>query len=498
MIRTLIVDDDALVRATLSSLVDWESCGYRIVQDCLNGQQALDYLQVQDVDFLITDIKMPGMGGLKLLERLRASARMPVTVVLSGYDEFELVREAFRLGAYDYLLKANLTEGALRRLLADLQEKVFHDTVRPDGRPRKEELALEPGKYVVAAFSVQNFPQVAQRYGGDVRERMQRPMLELVRQIPRLHNHGMIRAVDPSYYELYYRVSDPLRVQSTVDLAIRQIQHVWKDMMNLEVVAGVSEMVPHTEADKAARRCAALCNLAVLRGPGSVCTHWGYGDLARRCARESPGCAPVLDAFWGGSQQEAQRQTALWFVGLRGETGDAHTGRCAALLVGLNHQLAQYGQSLGAILPEQPDLLGTLQQMESPGERELWLRGILRRVKAACAASQVQPDVMERAKAFIRDNFVNPELTLKTVADYVGFNEKYFSTRFAKESGCTFISYLNGLRIERAGQLLRQTDMKIYEVCEAVGYHNVEHFNHVFKKKMGVTPKIYRQTGEKI
>ena len=126
MIRTLIVDDDALVRATLSSLLDWESCGYRIVQDCLNGQQALDYLRLQDVDLLITDIKMPGMGGLKLLEQLRASARMPVSVVLSGYDEFELVREAFRLGAYDYLLKANLTEAELRRLLTDLREKVFH------------------------------------------------------------------------------------------------------------------------------------------------------------------------------------------------------------------------------------------------------------------------------------------------------------------------------------------------------------------------------------
>ena len=130
----------------------------------------------------------------------------------------------------------------------------------------------------------------------------------------------------------------------------------------------------------------------------------------------------------------------------------------------------------------------------------LWACGETGESHTACTAgaSQAQPDVMERARAFIRDNFVNPELTLKTVADYVGFNEKYFSTRFAKECGCTFISYLNGLRIERAGQLLLQTDMKIYEVCEAVGYHNVEHFNHVFKKKMGVMPKIYRQSGENI
>ena len=149
------------------------------------------------MDLLITDIKMPGIGGLQLLEQLRASARLPVSVVLSGYDEFELVRDAFRLGAYDYLLKANLNEHTLRRLLDDLRDKVFHEAAAP-GTGRKEELSLPPGRYIAAAFSVQNFAQVAQRYGGDLRERMQRPMLELARQIPRISARAAIRAVDPS------------------------------------------------------------------------------------------------------------------------------------------------------------------------------------------------------------------------------------------------------------------------------------------------------------
>ncbi len=93
----------------------------------------------------------------------------------------------------------------------------------------------------------------------------------------------------------------------------------------------------------------------------------------------------------------------------------------------------------------------------------------------------------------MQDNFNNPELSLRTVADYVGFNEKYFSTRFTKECGCTFITYLNDLRIRRAQELLLQTDMKMYEISEAVGYGSVEHFNHIFKKKMCKSPKEYRQ-----
>lgn len=94
----------------------------------------------------------------------------------------------------------------------------------------------------------------------------------------------------------------------------------------------------------------------------------------------------------------------------------------------------------------------------------------------------------------LQDNFTNPELMLKTVADFVGFSEKYFSSRFTQECGCTFIGYLNDLRIGRAQELLLQTDMKIYETSDAVGYSSVEHFNHMFKKKLCMSPKDFRKT----
>lgn len=125
MIRTLIVDDDSLIHVTLRSMIDWEGCGYTVVQDCGSGAQALRYLQDHTVELLITDIKMPGMSGLELMRQLRKNAAMPVTVVLSGYDEFDLVREAFRLGAYDYLLKANISPSGVAEMLSGLRQKVF-------------------------------------------------------------------------------------------------------------------------------------------------------------------------------------------------------------------------------------------------------------------------------------------------------------------------------------------------------------------------------------
>lgn len=125
MIKTVIVDDDSLVHVTLRSLVDWEKCGYTVVRDCSGGADAVGFISENPVDLLITDIKMPEVDGLELMRQLRQNGEMPLTVVLSGYDEFELVREAFRLGAYDYLLKSNINGKSLAQLLDGLRENVF-------------------------------------------------------------------------------------------------------------------------------------------------------------------------------------------------------------------------------------------------------------------------------------------------------------------------------------------------------------------------------------
>ena len=82
------------------------------------------------------------------------------------------------------------------------------------------------------------------------------------------------------------------------------------------------------------------------------------------------------------------------------------------------------------------------------------------------------------------------------MADQVGLNEKYPSTQFTRRCGCTFISYLNNLRLRYAQELLARTDLKIYEISDRAGYNSIEHFTHTFKKNLGISPKDYRMKGE--
>lgn len=487
MIRTLIVDDDSLVHVTLRSLINWERYGYSVVGDCSNGNQALSFLKDHTVDLLITDMKMPGMSGLELMGALRQQSHIPVTVALSGYDEFELVREAFRLGAYDYLLKSDMNQVGLERLLTGLRKRVFRDIgVQTAVRPLAENpaAALAPGNYVAASFRVLHFTEAAQRFGDNLRERMEKPMLELVYQIHRLQGKAVLRARDPSYYEMYYPVRDRNRIHDTIVSVVQQIQGVWRDFVNLEVAVGISDVVTDAQIRQASQQCETLCRLSILQGCGKVCAQWQWGALAKRYEAEASQCDSLIAALCGEDSQAQERETGLWLSSLKGLDDKAHSQRILVLMARLGERLHNYGQSYFRIFSEEPDIPAILSRLDTRAERELWLRNTLRRVQSACDEGRKKKpfSAMERAREFMQDNFTNPELTLRTVADYVGFNEKYFSNRFRKEFGCTFISYLNDLRIARAKELLRQTDMKMYEISEAVGYSSIEHFNHMFRK----------------
>jgi two-component system response regulator YesN len=114
----LIVDDEPLVRVSLRSLVDWSRWGFECAAEASNGEEALHFLQEHpETALVILDLVMPRMDGLELLRRLRERGPMPQVIVLTAHDEFAMVRQAFKLGAADYLLKSELEPDRLAPLL---------------------------------------------------------------------------------------------------------------------------------------------------------------------------------------------------------------------------------------------------------------------------------------------------------------------------------------------------------------------------------------------
>ena len=105
MYRLVIADDEKAIRETIATFIDWESLDIEVVAVCKNGNEAYDAILDEYPDIVLTDIRMPGMSGLEMIQRLKNVGGNIEFIILSGYGEFEYAKKAMELGVDHYLLK---------------------------------------------------------------------------------------------------------------------------------------------------------------------------------------------------------------------------------------------------------------------------------------------------------------------------------------------------------------------------------------------------------
>lgn len=109
MIRTIIIDDDKLVRMGLLSAISWEKHNIKILADLPNGMKALEFIKKENVDLAFIDIEMPEMQGLELLKHMKRVSPSTQGVMLTMHQEFSFIQEALRIGVLDYIIKSEMT-----------------------------------------------------------------------------------------------------------------------------------------------------------------------------------------------------------------------------------------------------------------------------------------------------------------------------------------------------------------------------------------------------
>ena len=536
MKKILIVDDDTIVRITLRTLIPWKQFGYEVAADAVHGKQALQYMEAEPVDLVITDMKMPVMDGLSLIEEISRRGWHPQILVLSGYDDFKLVREAFRLGAVDYLLKSDLTPELMESMLKKLEHRTgelaeagrepgeeagqktdskqnlapvgWREADRTEKGRRLADLAMGrretaeiffPEAYLVVQFEIDDYRHQAARFSGNLEEKLIEPFLTLAGQIPRVASRCVIGSLSPSRYLMLYEVTDRQIYRDNVASVCRQLCSVWKNYLNLLVSAGVSQLEtdPAAFADRAEEAGRQL-RLCCLKGRMQLCVPWDGAAISYEETEEAgERYQRLLAGLWDGDEMAVETE--------RGKlVGDLHltdlkqaVRLCQSLICRLSWMVLDHQEDLFSLFPEEINYYEKMDRFLDVRELERWMNNYFRWFLDYQRHYQERnhENLILKAKKFILDNYSNPELTLGSVAGYVGLNEKYFSTRFTKEEGMTFSNYVMEVRVRKAKELMDQTNLKIYEISQSVGYNSVEHFTRVFKKVCKISPGSYRREG---
>lgn len=150
--RLLIVDDDKGVREGLTRIVDWEGCGFQVIAALKDGEEAIEFIKSHQVEAVLTDIMMTFVSGLSLAKFIY-NEKLPVKVVLiSGYQEFELAKEALRYQVYEYLQKPTDVD-EVYRVFRGLKEQLDQDHM--EKRKLAELLGGHPAQQFMTAMNLE-------------------------------------------------------------------------------------------------------------------------------------------------------------------------------------------------------------------------------------------------------------------------------------------------------------------------------------------------------
>lgn len=437
MYRVLLVDDEPLVRLALKSLIPWEQHGFACELEAGNGEQALHLLQNHpEIDVVFLDISMPVMSGLELLERLQLSDRRPEILILSAYDDYPLVRESFKRGVNDYLLKAELDPERILQLLRAVSERI-EDRRKASASP--QELVRQEARYLKE----------------DILQRLLRP-----EGVERFEDHKEILGI---------RIGTRLRVC----------------LLWIEDFSTVARR--YADAPDSLR----VLRATMLNTIGQVLSKRPWGEALSNSDEEY-----VLFLSFAGSRPSAgsRRGSGDWqersVVKSAQRSGDA--GRAKEQEEAEARETAEILEEIRKALRHYANL-----EISAGCSRVSGLCTSLHGLYEEAKKDRLHPSrITVKAREYIHEHYNRPCLSLAEISEYLGVSPSHFCYQFARETGQTFKEYLTKVRVEEARKLLMETQLKVYEVSERVGYPNVEHFSRVFKRYTGLTPNTCSQARE--
>ncbi|MDQ8735203.1 response regulator [Paenibacillus sp. LHD-38] len=515
--NVLLVDDEEIVCDGLTRFVNWEELGYRVVSSASSVAQALVYMESSPVDLVISDIRMPVQNGLQLMEIIQSEYPAVRTIILSGYGEFEYARQALRLGASDFLTKP-VNFGELKKLLINIKKEL--DQERQEDRNRKEyrqmhlhhvlnslakgyivddqeeqaELAGLPWdrEYCLIRFQHQQFYN-EQADLNDVKELISRIASQAAA------DKGSVWVFNNERSEIACLWMPPVEGDTT-DYLKALTESL--ESHQIEAVLGISER--HRRLDhlkEAYLEAGRALQYAMLHHDRKI-THYREIDhvLLTDYRIDETLAAEILDLLASPEQWsriEAIIYSTIDAMNYEGCKPHEIQAFCIQILFMISQNLYSIHNMKSSAKTDNV-MFATV--------RALLLSSDLTSMKDSIAGAldrmnQELNPVDQEAKSshtiakvqrYIDEHYAQ-NISLTTLSNVFFIHPIYLSRLFKEKTGKNYLDYVTEVRIMRAKELLKNPALKVYEICQMVGYDSPRYFSKLFKSLTGMTPKEYKE-----
>lgn len=532
MLKVIIADDEDKICQLIYKLIDWDSLDMKVEAIAHNGIEALELVKLNNPDIIITDIRMPGYDGLEFISRTREINPDIQFVIISGYQQFEYAHKAIKYGVIDYLLKP-IKKNELLTTLTKIKNQ-YLERVDLLTKEEQSELSIKNNIYKLRTglFNSVLFYNKSKNitinfinndYGYRFKEGLFQIIIVKLDGVGRSYSttvtfleEKLLKVIHDNLKEYCYDMENYFEnniIYSFINYNFdkkKNIRHQCKRLMdelllqreifeNLEVTIGLGTVEneismignSYKSAVWAYQQRLVLGTNKVIEGKIITSNNFVDSELFHDFNKDMKAALERLD-------KEAVT-LAIHYIreGLRNrpETSGHELLQMTKEICNLFLFTMRYnkfpiddgGNFLENFSMNANDI-GSVYKLYQ------YLTDVIVNSMNKIIEDKRQSDTkpIRDAKQFIQANYTR-QITLDEVSGKVGFNTTYFSSLFKKETGYTFLEYLSEVRIDKAKELLKDTNYSVSVICEHVGYSDIKHFTKTFVKHTNLKPNEYRK-----
>ncbi|WP_455717612.1 response regulator, partial [Anaerosporobacter sp.] len=504
MYKAVIIDDEQTVREGIQILLPWEDIGFTIIAEASNGEDGLEAVLNYQPEVVLVDVRMPGMTGLELISEARKAGYKGDFLILSGYSDFKYAKSAIRLGVKGYLLKP-IDEEELLKYICDIRMELDQ---KQKEKEKAELLQSEKKKNHVKARqniiynllmkqeTIEVIEREIDKFGFDysynkfyviVLNNDRFYMEEDYKEKIKLILFGLSRC---EYLVLGDRIAIIIKgdnLQKDMEQLIennRRMKARYEDdffvavgqkVVCLKDICFSYECAQYLIERKFLFRKMNMISMDLLSKQFENLKNNSHLELSD-CIEigDIVGIVDIVHCISSQCRYKLMKESHIKVMTINN-----------AILLINNLKTRYIGHS--DKLMDINSFTEEVNKAETIEEMELLVIEHFKKVSDKLGNTGAD-NIVKRMEVFIQKNY-NKDLKLETIAKMFGYNSAYLGKTYKKSSGESFNTTLDKVRITNAKELLQNTNLKVYQVSEKVGYYNIDYFYSKFKKYVGMTPK---------
>ena len=529
--KVMIIDDNHLSVEGINTNINWKYLGCQVTHMQFDASSALELLNSEDIDLLISDIQMPGMTGLELMANITPINDFMKVIFITAYDKFEYAKEAIRLGAFDFIEKpidytylTQVIKNAISKINEEvrnlellnkswpaLTEKFFSELIFSNKSDAYYNLSsylpyvnqqLDCSLYCVLIIQIENSIEIKSTLSV---EKYHLLLISLSNYINSLINqfslsyllhdlNGFVCILGTNYKQDIFQsqindiANQIIKYQSSPRLNMNvSIGHINNNLWNIGST--------YKSASNALEYRFYYPNQNIFDARDALNKDVNYNLLITDLEDE------LIRIITKKNKVEIEN----WIDKLTLQMQDNfHNKKVLYIYVhSLLSRLLKYTYEMGI---EDSNLESEIKQMYLDLESFKSLVELFTKFKSIClnicliledSIKTCHDKICESAIQYIQQRYEESELSLNEIADFVSISPTYLSALFKRNTGENISDIITSIRIEKSCQLLVQTKLTLREISEKVGYANQYYFSSSFKKRTGTTPSKYRSTNTK-